>query len=446
MRGSLLSTTLRRLALPAILLAFLPARLGAQDDAVRDPADTITVADSAMQNTTAGEFTPGKGFDIFKSDRASLNISFYGLFRYVNHLPGDQTFTDHLGREREVKARNDLNWHRTMVWLTGFFYDPKFRYNITLWSLPTTQQTLLFGNLQYRFHPALTMGVGIAPNLTARSLQGSWPYWASSDRQMAEEFFRGGFSSGVWITGQPVKTVYYALSLNNNISQLGTSAANDTRELTYSGSLWWMPTTNEFGPRGGVDDFEYHRRVATRFGASGGRGRESRYANDEVPPNATQIKLSDGVNPFDEGALADGVTVRTLTYEEVAVDAGFKYRGASLQAEGFYRRLSDFDSDVPLPAAAADDIDDLGFQVQASYMVVPRKANLHMTYSYVDDEFGRKPWEISGGISVYPSGTRSWRLNLHLNRVERTPTSSTFGFYTAGQSGTTVSLGTDILL
>lgn len=446
MRGWLLSATLRRLRVSAILVALLPAGLGAQDDAMRDPADTVTVADSVAQNTIAGEFTPGKGFDIFKTDLASLNISFYGLFRYVNHLPADQTFTDHLGRERAVQTRNDLNWHRTMVWLTGFFYDPRFRYNITLWSLPTTQQTLLFGNLQYRFHPAISMGVGIAPNLTARSMGGSWPFWASSDRQMAEEFFRGGFSSGVWITGQPVKTLYYTASLNNNINQLGTTAANDTRELAYSGSVWWMPTTNEFGPRGGLEDFEHHRRVATRFGVSGGRAREGRYANDEVPPNATQIKLSDGINPFDTGALAEGVTVNTLTYEEVAVDAGVKYRGASLQAEAYYRRLSDFDSDVPLPADAAHDIDDRGFQVQASYMVVPRKANLHLTYGYVDDEFGRKPWELSGGISVYPSGTRSWRLNLHLNRVERSPTASSFGFYVAGQRGTTVSLGTDILL
>ncbi|HYR08355.1 MAG TPA: hypothetical protein VEQ60_11320 [Longimicrobium sp.] len=447
MKGSLLSTTLRRLALPAILLTFLPAWLGAQDDAVRDPADTVTVADSSMQNGTAGEFTPAKGFDIFKSDRGSLNISFYGLFRYVNHMPGRQTFTDHLGRERDVKPRNDLNWHRTMVWLTGFFYDPRFRYNITLWSLPTTQQTLLFGNLQYRFHPAISMGVGIAPSQTARSMGGSWPFWASSDRQMAEEFFRGGFSSGVWITGQPVKTLYYNLSLTNNISQLGTTAANDSRELMYSGSVWWMPTTNEFGPRGGLEDFEHHRRVATRFGVSGGRGREGRYANDEVPPNATQIKLSDGVNPFDEGALAEGVTVRALTYEEIAFDAGFKYRGASLQGEAYFRRLSDFaTADLPLPEWAAHDLDDRGFQVQASYMVVPRKANLHLTYGYVDDEFERKPWELSGGISVYPSGTRSWRLNLHVNRVERSPTASSFGFYVAGQSGTTVSLGTDILL
>ena len=79
-------------------------------------------------------------------------------------------------------------------------------------------------------------------------------------------------------------------------------------------------------------------------------------------------------------------------------------------------------------------------------MVVPRHVSLQLIYGYVDDDYERHPWELSGGASVYPSGTRSWRLNLHVNHVERSPTASSFGFYVAGQSGTTFSLGTDILL
>src|SRR5688572_29420790 len=156
------------LVLAALLVTILPSRLAAQEDPGRSPADTATAKDSVYKNSIAGEFTPARGFDIVKTRRSSLNISFYGLFRYMNQTPGEQTFTDHLGRERDVKARNDLNWHRTFVWLTGFFWDPKFRYNISLWSLPTTQQTLLFGNMQYRFSPAFTLGVGIAHNLPAR--------------------------------------------------------------------------------------------------------------------------------------------------------------------------------------------------------------------------------------------------------------------------------------
>jgi hypothetical protein len=425
------------------LITMVPSRAWAQEDAGRDPTDTVTAAEGTFPNTTAGEFTPAKGFDIAKTKLASLNISFYGLFRYMNQLPGDQTFTDHLGRERAVKARNDLNWHRTFVWLTGFFYSQKFRYNISLWSLPTTQQTLLFGNLQYRFSPKAVLGVGIAPNLTARSVQGSWPFWGSSDRQMAEDFFRGGFSSGVFLTGMPVNRFFYTVSVNTNISQLGTTAANDTRDMAYSASVVWRPTTGEFGPRNGLGDLEYHEELATQFGMSAAHSREARYSDETAPPNATQIKLSDGVNPFDTGALAEGVTVDKLDYDEIALDAGFKYRGFSFQSEYYVRKLSDFLANGPLPL---DDIVDHGFQVQAMHMVVPKLVGVYGTYGKLFDDFDREPWELSGGVSVYPSGTRSWRLNLHLIRVEKSPAASNFGFYTAGQSGTTISIGTDILL
>lgn len=434
--------TTRAAALIAGLLLILPAGLSGQEEAGRDPSDTAFVNDSVYATSIAGEFRPAKGFDIIRTSHASLNISFYGLFRYMNQTPGNQTFTDHLGQVRPVKARNDLNWHRTFVWLTGFFYVPRFRYNISLWSLPTTQQTLLFGNLQYKFSQAIGVGVGISPNLTARSVQGSWPFWGSSDRQMAEDFFRGGFSSGFFVTGQPLQRFWYTASVNTNISQLGTTAANDSRDMAYSASFVWRPTTGEFGPRGGLGDFEYHPMLATQFGMSAGHSRESRYASDSAPPNATQIKLSDGVNPFEAGALAAGVTVQKLDYDVLAVDAGFKYRGFSFQSEYYVRKLSNFVATGPVPLSS---IVDRGFQVQGMHMVVPRLVGVYLTYGRVFDEFDRNPWELSGGASYYPSRSRSWRLNAHVIRIERSPAASNFGFYTSGQSGTTISLGTDIL-
>ncbi|HTK69358.1 MAG TPA: hypothetical protein VL857_06100, partial [Candidatus Eisenbacteria bacterium] len=323
------------------------------------------------------------------------------------------------------------------------FYDPRFRYNISLWSLPTTQQTLLFGNLRYIVSRPLALGVGIGPNLTARSVQGSWPYWASSDRQMGEEFFRGGFSSSFFITGEPKPKWYYTAAVTNNLSQLGVVSSNDTRNMGVSASIWTMPTTGEFGPRGGLGDLEYHKKIATRFGLSSGHSRESRYAALNAPPNATQIRLSDGVLPFETGALADTVTVLSLDYDEIAFDAGFKLKGFSFQGEGYVRKLSKFDATGPLPLS---EITDRGFMAEAMHMVVPRKLGLYAATGYVWDDFKRKPWEISGGASFYPYGSRVWRLNLHVIRVEKSPTGSSFGFYTAGQSGTTLSIGTDILL
>jgi len=428
----------------ALVLAITPLRLTAQEDPGKSPDDSSAVEDTLYTSSIGGEFRPAKGFDLVRTKRSSLNISFYGLFRYMNQMPGSQTFEDHLGRERTVKARNDLNWHRTFVWLTGFFWVPKFRYNISIWSLPTTQQTLIFGNLQYHFNPAFTLGVGITPNLTARSVQGSWPFWASSDRQMAEDFFRGGFSSGVFVTGKPFPKFNYTVSVNNNLSQLGVVAANDSRDLAYSASVVWRPTTGEFGPRGGLGDLEYHKTLATQFGISAGHSREGRYASDSVPPNATQIKLSDGVNPFDANALAEGVTVQKLDYDEMAVDAGFKYRGFSFQSEYYWRNLSKFQTiGGPVPMSS---IFDHGFQVQGMHMVVPKKLGLYATYGKVFDDFKRNPYEISEGANFYPSGTRSWRLNLHLIHIRKSPAASNFGFYTSGQTGTTLSAGVDILM
>ena len=105
--------------------------------------------------------------------------------------------------------------------------------------------------------------------------------------------------------------------------------------------------------------------------------------------------------------------------------------------------MSDFSATGPLPVSS---IRDHGFFAEAMHMVVPRKLGIYAVTSYIFDDFKRHPWEIAGGASFYPYGNRQWRLNLHVIHVEKSPASSNFGYYTAGQTGTTVSLGTDILL
>ncbi len=220
--------------------------------------------------------------------------------------------------------------------------------------------------------------------------------------------------------------------------------------MTYSASVWWMPTTGEFGPRGGFGDLENHQQVATRIGMSAATSRESRYAALEAPPNATQIRLSDGIYPFEAGALAEGVTVQRLMYQVLTVDVGAKYRGFSFQGEYLIRQLSDFealDSDSGhVVASPSDAIVDHGFFAEAMHMVVPRKLGVYAAASYLFDDFKRNPWEMGGGISFYPYGSRSWRLNMHIMHVEQSSAGSNFGYYTAGQTGTIFSLGTDILL
>lgn len=434
----------------AVTICFFTSNAMSQDEGAPElPLDSNSALhdfkqETTYDNQTSGEFTPAKGFDIIKSDFGSLNISGYGLARYLNQLPSSQVFTDHLGRQRVTHPRNDVYFQRFFVWFTGFLGTKRFYYNLTLWGLVPTMQTLMFGNLQYTFAKQLRVGVGIGPNVGIRSLQGPWPFFNASDRQMGDESLRPGFTGSFWLSGELLPRFYYTAAVGNNLSILGVTASQLTRNLTTSMSMWWMPSTGEFGPRGGNGDFEYHTKVATRFGVSFGHARDDRFSSlgDSTSPN-TQVKISDGVNVYERGALADGVTVKRLNWDMGSVDMGMKYRGFFAQAQFYVRYLSKFEATGPLPMT---NITDKTVMVDMSHMIVPYTLCLYVSGSYMFDYFKRNPREISAGLNYYPMKTRSLRVNLHYINIVRSPTGSTFGYYMPGQTGTILSMGVDLLL
>jgi hypothetical protein len=284
----------KRLFPPGII--FLPIVLGicfpvqAQVFTVKDQLDSTPVTKEsqpmevkAYPNTATGEFTPSKGFDLVKTKYGSLNISLYAQARWLDQTPGNQTVLDHLGREKSFTGRNDIFWHRAMIWFSGFLGTPKLTYTVTAWTVMTTQQTLVYGNLQYALNKHFRFGIGIYPNLCIRSLQGPFPFFSSTDRTMVEDGIRGGFTNGFFVFGEIVPKLSYNLMLGNNLSTLGVQASKLTRDLSKSGSITWMPTTGEFGPRGGIGDLEYHKKAATRFGASFTHSREDRFNNIGQP-------------------------------------------------------------------------------------------------------------------------------------------------------------------
>ena len=84
---------------------------------------------------TWGVFDPGKGFLVGRGSAGELSISAYALVRYVNQMPGEQTFIDHLGNERSVDGRNDIWPHRVMAFFRGWLGTPKLVYTITFWTV-----------------------------------------------------------------------------------------------------------------------------------------------------------------------------------------------------------------------------------------------------------------------------------------------------------------------
>ncbi len=201
-----------------------------------------------------------------------------------------------------------------------------------------TDQDALFANLAYLHSKQFNIYAGIGGNQGSRTLQGSHPYWLGHDRTMADEFFRPYFTQGVWVNGEILPGLWYSAMLGNTSSTLGVKASQIDRDFTRSGSIWWMPTTHEFGPRGAFGDWEFHEDLATRFGFSATFSEEERFTGIGEAPGNTAVKLADSLNVFETGSLAPDVTVSRVDYEGFAMDAAVKYRGFFLHAEAYKRR------------------------------------------------------------------------------------------------------------
>jgi hypothetical protein len=389
---------------------------------------------------TWGEFDPGDGFLVGRNAAGELAISAYALLRYVNQTPGTQTFTDHLGNEGRVDGRNDIYPHRIIVYLKGWLATPKLIYTVFFWTVNTTDQDALFAVMGYQFHRRFSLYTGINGTPGTRSMQGSHPYWLGHDRLMADEFFRPYFAFGTWASGELMPGLWYNAMVGNNSSALGIRAVQLDRHFSTGASMWWMPTTKEFGPKGAYGDWEHHEELATRFGFSSAQSREERFTDGATATTGnTTVKLADSLNVFDPGALAPGVTVDRVDYRILSFDAGMKYRGIFLQTEIYNRWLDNFIADGPLPVGS---ILDRGFYVQGAFFPVKKKLEVYAGTSQIfgdkDAGFGDSS-EYLAGLNVYPLSTRNHRLNFQVNDVNRSPVSSTFGYYVGGQSGTTYS-------
>jgi hypothetical protein len=355
--------------------------------------------------------------------------------RYLNTLSVDDTFTDHLGNVREVHKRNDITVNRTMLVLGGYVFDKRFFYNFKVWSSAGAASIVVAGNFGWNFNKALTLMGGYTGVPGSRSLVNTFPYFAATDRTMADNFMRPGFTQGIWAMGELPKSFNYLAFVGNGLNTLSISAAKIDTNLVTSGSLWWEPLGN-YGATGKsrnmYDDYFGTNKVRIRIGTSFTNAREDRFSNLDVStPENTSMHNSDGVLLFSTGAFAPGVTVQEATYRMSAIDAGIKWNGLAVNGQYYSRWVSDFLADGPLPLTSTFDN---GFELSVGHFVVPRKLNVFGRGSMVFGQFGDS-WEYAGGFKWHFLPTERLWLSGEVMRVNKVPYSGTFTPYTSGMTG-----------
>ena len=402
-------TTEGQLAAPAPAPPIAPA-------AEPTPQLAAAPAEPSPSKEFFGRYVPGRGFTLARTEWGEVVFSAYSYVRYLNQQGLDKFYTNHQGQTIAVDRRNDVELNKVKLEFKGWLLDPRFQYVLYTWTNNTAMglgaQVVVGGNLRWAFNDALQLGGGIFPLPSVRSNEGAWPFFLGVDhRTMSDEFFRGSYTMGIFAFGELAPCLRYSAMLGNNLSILGVDAVQlDNKFQTVAAALWWMPTTGEFGERGGsFGDFEDHQELATRIGGHFTYSPEDaqQQPNADAPDN-TQIRLSDGTIIFTPGALAPDVSVNKVKYYMTSFDAGMKYRGFALEGEYYLRWLKELQATGPLPI---DDTFDNGFQLMASMMVLPKTVQLYTQGAYLFGEFG-DPWEVTAGINWWVFKRRELRVNL----------------------------------
>jgi hypothetical protein len=401
----------------------------------------VQTAERAEPPERWGGFEPGKGLILMRSDMGEVDLGLVSYLRYLNQHQLDKSYEDSFGRPKTISPREDFQLAKVQITLRGWLFDPRFGYNAYAWTSQTAQgqgaQVVLAGNLNWTFNKALKVYFGIQSVPSTRSTNRTFPYWLRNDnRPIADEFFRGSYTQGIWADGKITKDLEYRVMIANNLSALGVNAGQlDAKPNTYGGSLTWTPTTGEFGPANGFGDFENHDRFATLFSAHYTRSTETPQSqpNTESIEN-TQLRLSDGTLLFAVNAFDTPGRITEARYQMMALDAAAKYRGYALEFEYYSRWLDHFTIDGIVPVT---DLHDTGFQLQASAMLIPKSLMLYASGSKIFGEYG-DPYDIAVGFNYFPFKRRDMRINVMGLYTDRSPVGYTAYPVPVGANGFTL--------
>jgi hypothetical protein len=384
------------------------------------------------------EHIPNIGFRIYEGPKGEIYMRLFSYARYLNQKGLDQTYTDSFGTVRTIQVREDVQLNKFFLPFSGWFLTPKFRYYLYVWSSNPSQgdaaQVVGAGNLSYVFNRFVTLGMGITSLPSVRSTEGQFPYWLGvDDRMTSDEFFRGSYTEGIWLKGEIISNLKYHFMVATNLSILGVSASQLDRGLnTQSFGLNWLPTTGEFGLYGTFGDYDYHEKVATRLGAHFTHSREDKQTQPGTNGiENSQIRLTDGNVIFTPDLFGPGISVNRVTYEMASVDAGIKYKGFSLEGEYYWRWLSNFTGSN---TGGIADINDHGFQLQSSAMVIPKKLQVYISGAQILGRYGDAS-EIRAGANYYFLAERGLRVNAEWLRLNHCPVGYTAVPYPVGGNG-----------
>jgi hypothetical protein len=245
-----------------------------------------------------------KGFVLVSSEDPEnepfhLQLNHVSQFRYTNTMAGVSTYTDHFGNVLPVQRRNDVQLVRDAFYFSGFAFDRKLDFNILVFTSSATLVATAAGYVGFVFNKQFALRAGYFSLPSVRSLTGTYPFFHGQDRSLANNYFRGGFTQGVWANGELFPGFNYIAMVGNSLNTLDIKAGSIDNHLAYALSIWY--DLNKFGKE--WNDWERHDSISLRLGTAFTYSREDRLSDlDVAAPENNLTYISDGLLLFGTGS------------------------------------------------------------------------------------------------------------------------------------------------
>jgi hypothetical protein len=375
-----------------------------------------------------------KGFVLVSSPEEGgmpfrLVLNHVSQFKYTNSMATDPTYVDHNGVVHDVQQRNDIQLARDVFYFSGHAFHPRLDYNILIFTSSATLVATAAGYAGFTFTRGFALRAGYFSLPSTRSMTGNYPFFHGTDRSMSTNYFRPGFTQGIWGEGEPLDGFHYLAMLGNSLNTLDIKSANIDNRYAASATVWY--DHNDFGKP--WNDYEHHTSPAVRVGSAFTFAREDRLSDlAEAGPENNATFISDGLFLFQTGALGldPNTTISLASFYLWAIDGGIKYKGLAFNVEFYLRWLNNFTSDGPLQR---NSMFDWGFDASLGYFVHP-KLEVFVRSGLIQGPFATAV-EEAVGASWYPFNTRQVWLNAEAVAIKNCPYGGGYYMYSVGQTG-----------
>lgn len=362
------------------------------------------------------------------NDSFELKTNMRLQFRFVSFTRNTDTWTNNAGVVLPIRDRQYFDIERSRLVFTGHAFSPKVTYQ-SQFDFDTDSRhvaSLLDGWVAWEYLDKQLVHLG------KRKVPGTrnWILGAFDtrmvDRPISNEFFRPSRTVGIWFTGDPDPSSRYDLMIGQGYNTEGLTPQEFGNNFATAGSIY-RDVIGDYGPLRPTD-FEYHEELAVRLGMSA-------VASIEGTPGrqleeADFLRLTDGTRITEPNALAPGATVEGFEVYLFAVDAAYKYRGWSANAEYFVRSIQNVVSNIPVPAVGLQH----GFYTEGGFFVVPKRFELNSQYAFVTGDQGSSN-SYSTGFSYYPRGASFLKLSMDGTYIDGSPVNSTATDILVGDKG-----------